>query len=234
MFGSNIGKHGRKGAHGFGHHGFGYHGHRHHGHHGHHGHFAAGFDGGFEGGPFGRGGFGGGGFGGGGFGGGRGGGRGFGGRRGKLYDGDELRLLVLSLLADAPQHGYQIIRAFAEQSGGAYQPSPGVLYPLLVMLSEMELVVEVDTAGGKRRLFAISDLGRAEIEGKGEQIEALFARLKALAAQAERTDGAPVRRAVHNLRAAIMERLGREGAGEDLPFEVARIIDEATQKIERL
>lgn len=228
MFGSNIGKHGRKGAHGFGHHG-----HRQHGHHDHHGRFAAGFDGGFEGGPFGRGGFGGGGFGGGGFGG-RGGGRGFGGRRGKLYDGDELRLLVLALLADAPQHGYQIIRAFAEQSGGAYQPSPGVLYPLLVMLSEMELVVEVDTAGGKRRLFAISDLGRGEIEGKTEQIEALFARLKALAAQAERTDGAPVRRAVHNLRAAIMERLGRDGAGEDLPFEVARIIDEATQKIERL
>lgn len=222
MFGSNIGKHGRSGAHGFGHHGLG--------HNGHHGRFAAGF----EGGPFGRGGFGGGfggGRGGGGFG---GGGRGFGGRRGKLYDGDELRLLVLALLADAPQHGYQIIRAFAERSGGAYQPSPGVLYPLLVMLSEMELVVEVDTAGGKRRLFAISDLGRAEIEGKGEQIEALFARLKALAAQAERTDGAPVRRAVHNLRAAVMERLGREGAGEDLPFEVARIIDEATQKIERL
>lgn len=226
MFGSNIGKHGRRGAHGFGHHGLG--------HNGHHERFAAGFEGGFDGGPFGRGGFGGGfggGRGGGGFG---GGGRGFGGRRGKLYDGDELRLLVLALLADAPQHGYQIIRAFAERSGGAYQPSPGVLYPLLVMLSEMELVVEVDTAGGKRRLFAISDLGRAEIEGKGEQIEALFARLKALAAQAERTDGAPVRRAVHNLRAAVMERLGREGAGEDLPFEVARIIDEATQKIERL
>ncbi|WDF72008.1 PadR family transcriptional regulator [Novosphingobium sp. KACC 22771] len=232
MFGSSIGnhwgKHGRRGAHGFGHHG------HHHGHHGPHGRFAAGFDGGFEGGPFGRGGFGGGGFGGPRGGGGFGGGRGFGGRRGKLYDGDELRLLVLALLADAPQHGYQIIRAFAEKSGGAYQPSPGVLYPLLVMLSEMELVVEVDTAGGKRRLFAISDLGRAEIEGKGEQIEALFARLKALAAQAERTDGAPVRRAVHNLRAAVMERLGRDGAGEDLPFEVARIIDEATQKIERL
>ena len=66
------------------------------------------------------------------------------------------------------------------------------------------------------------------------QIEALFARLAALAAQAERTDGAPVRRAVHNLRAAVMERLGREGAGADLPFEVARIIDEATQRIERL
>jgi DNA-binding PadR family transcriptional regulator len=218
MFGLNIGKHRGRGERGHG-----------CGGRGHHGHFAAGFgggfDGGFEGGPFGRGGRGGG------FGGGRGG---FGGRRGKLYDGDELRLLVLSLLADAPQHGYQLIRAFAEQSGGAYQPSPGVLYPLLVMLSEMELVVEVDTAGGKRRLFAISDLGRAEIAGKEEQIEALFARLKALAAQAERTDGAPVRRAVHNMRAAIMERLGREGASEDLPFDVARIIDEATQKIERL
>ena len=232
MFGMNRnrGRHGMDGRgcgpKGHGEHGFGERGHG--GGRGHYGRWAAGFEGGFEGEPFGKGGFGGG------RGGGFGGGRGFGGRRGKLYDGDELRLLVLSLLRDAPQHGYQLIRAFAEQSGGAYQPSPGVLYPLLVMLSEMELVVEVDTAGGKRRLFAISDLGRAEIEGKDEQIEALFARLKALAAQAERTDGAPVRRAVHNLRAAIMERLGREGAAQDLPFEVARIIDEATQKIERL
>lgn len=230
MFGMNIGKHRGRGGRCFGGRGCGPEGwggeHR--------GRFAAGFDGGFDGGPFGKGGFGSGrgGFGGGGgFDGGRGG---FGGRRGKLYDGDELRLLVLSLLADAPQHGYQLIRAFAEKSGGAYQPSPGVLYPLLVMLSEMELVVEVDTAGSKRRLFAISETGREEIEGKGEQIEALFGRLTALAAQAERTDGAPVRRAVHNLRAAVMERLGREGASSELPFEVARIIDEATQKIERL
>jgi DNA-binding PadR family transcriptional regulator len=201
-----------------------------------HGRFGAGF-GGF--GPDGEG-FGGG-FGGpfgGGFGG-RGGpggpgGFGGGGRRGKRFDGEQLRLLVLGLLAQEPQHGYQLIRAFAEKSGGAYQPSPGVLYPLLTMLDEQELIVKAEGETGARRQFSLTEAGRAEVEANKDAIEAAFARLAALAEVASRTDGAPVRRAVHNLRAAIMERLGRETVDGQLGFEVAKIIDEATQRIERL
>lgn len=197
---------------------------------------AGGFGGGFGpegegfGGPFGGpGGFGGGGRGGpGGFGGPGGG------RRGKRFDGEQLRLLVLGLLAEAPQHGYQLIRAFAEKSGGAYQPSPGVLYPLLTMLDEQELIVKAEGETGARRQFSLTDTGRAEVEANKEAIAATFARLAALAEVASRTDNAPVRRAVHNLRSAIMERLGREGVDDQLGFEVAKIIDEATQRIERL
>jgi len=211
---------------------------------GRHGGFGERFAGGFGGGPFGEGGFGGP-FGGRGFGGpdgdgfGRGGGRGHGGRgpggrRGKRFDGEELRLLVLALLAEEAQHGYQLIRAFAETSGGAYQPSPGVLYPLLVMLDEMDLVAEEAQEGAKRRRYAITEAGRAELAGQAEQVVALRARLAAMAEQAGRSDGVPVRRAVHNLRSAVIERLEREGASPDLAFEVAKIIDEATQKIERL
>ena len=207
---------------------------------GRHGRFA----GGFGGGPFGDSSFGGRGFGGpdggfgpGGFGrgGGRGpDGRGPGGRRGKRFDGEELRLLVLGLLAEEAQHGYQLIRAFAEKSGGAYQPSPGVLYPLLVMLDEMDLVMEEAQEGAKRRRYALTDAGRAELAAHAETLAALLARLAALAEMAGRSDGVPVRRAVHNLRSAVIERLEREGASPDLAFEVAKIIDEATQKIERL
>jgi DNA-binding PadR family transcriptional regulator len=167
--------------------------------------------------------------------GGRGGPGGFGGgRRGKRFDGEQLRLLVLGLLAQEPQHGYQLIRAFAEKSGGAYQPSPGVLYPLLTMLDEQELIVKAEGEAGSRRQFSLTEAGRAEVEGHREAIEAAFARLAALAEMAGRTDHAPVRRAVHNLRAAIMERLGREAVETQLGFEVAKIIDEATQRIERL
>lgn len=169
-----------------------------------------------------------------GFGGGFGGRGGPGGRRGKRFDGEQLRLLVLGLLEQAPQHGYQLIRAFAEKSGGAYQPSPGVLYPLLTMLDEQELIVKAEGDTGARRQFSLTDAGRAEVEAHRPAVEAAFARLAALAEMASRTDGAPVRRAVHNLRAAIVERLGRETVDDTLGFEVAKIIDEATQRIERL
>jgi DNA-binding PadR family transcriptional regulator len=145
-----------------------------------------------------------------------------------------LRLLVLGMLAQAPQHGYQLIRAFAEQSGGAYQPSPGVLYPLLTMLDEQELIVKAEGEAGSRRQFSLTEAGAAEVEANKPAVEAAFARLAQLADMANRTDGAPVRRAVHNLRSAVIERLSRESADSELGFEVARIIDEATQKIERL
>ena len=201
-----------------------------HGGHRHHALFMAGpFGHGRGRDPMGDGAFGGGPMGGGPMGGGRGG------RRGKRFEGEELRLMVLGLLGEAPQHGYQLIRAFAEKSGGAYQPSPGVLYPLLTMLAEMELIAEVDGGeGSTRRKFAITDAGRAEVAPHGPQIEALFARLAALAEMAGRTDAGPVRRAVHNLRSAVVERLGRDGADQDLACDIARLIDEATQRIERL
>lgn len=206
--------------------------------------FASRFGGGFDGpdgegfgrgfgGPFG-GGFGGGGFGGGGpFGGGRG--DGFGrGRRGKMFTGDELRLMLLALLVEKPEHGYQLKRLFAERSNDAYTPSPGVLYPLLSLLEDEEMIEHAEGGTGSKRQWVPTEAGRAEVETNKETIEALFARLAKLGEASSRTDSAPVRRAVHNMKAALMERLGRESAESQLGFEIAKIIDEATQKIERL
>src|SRR5499427_9939410 len=48
-----------------------------------------------------------------------------------------VRYLVLDTLAERPRHGYEIIQAIEERSGGAYRPSPGVVYPTLQMLEEL-------------------------------------------------------------------------------------------------
>jgi DNA-binding PadR family transcriptional regulator len=158
-----------------------------------------------------------------------------GGRRGKRFAGEELRVMVLGLLAETtPQHGYQLIRSFAEKSGDAYSPSPGVLYPLLTLLADMDLVEEAAADGGSRRSYALTEAGKAEVEAKKAEIDAAFARLAAMAEQAGRTDSAPVRRAMMNLRTASIQRLTREGAENETAFAIAAILDEAAQKIERL
>lgn len=162
------------------------------------------------------------------------GGGGGGHRRGKRFAGEELRLIVLALLAEGPQHGYQLIRAIAEKSHEAYSPSPGVLYPLLDLLADMGLAEEAQTDGGKRRSFALTEAGRAEVTAKAEEIEALMARLAAMGEERGRVDPAPVRRAMMNLRAATLQRLARAGDDADLGFEVAALLDEVAQKIERL
>jgi DNA-binding PadR family transcriptional regulator len=56
-----------------------------------------------------------------------------------MFDGGELRLVILSLIAEKPRHGYEVIKALGERAGGDYSPSPGVVYPTLTLLEESGL-----------------------------------------------------------------------------------------------
>ena len=160
-------------------------------------------------------------------------GRGGGHRRGKRFAGEELRLMTLALLEQEPRHGYQLIRAFGERSGEAYMPSPGVLYPLLTMLQDMELIAEAD-GGGRARSFTLTEAGKAELDANRPTADALLQKLASMAEKEGRAGSGPVRRAMINLRTALMQRLSRDGADEDLAFRIAAVIDEAAQKVERL
>ena len=62
-----------------------------------------------------------------------------GGRR-RFFDAGQLRLVLLKLISMQPRHGYDLIRAVEELTGGAYVPSPGVVYPALSMLEDMNQV----------------------------------------------------------------------------------------------
>ncbi len=133
------------------------------------GHHPHGRPGGFEGpseGPFGRIG---GPFGhrGGPFGPGHPGGRGGGhrGRPGRAGRGD-VRTALLLLLAEEPMHGYQLMQAVAERTGGAWKLSPGAVDPTIAQLED-EGLVRV-TAEGGRKLVALTEAGRAHVAGLGE------------------------------------------------------------------
>ena len=76
------------------------------------------------------------------------GGRG-GGRR-RMFESGELRLVLLKLIADEPRHGYDLIRAIEELTGGEYAPSPGVVYPTLTMLQDMGLIEEAAGEGARK------------------------------------------------------------------------------------
>ncbi len=160
-------------------------------------------------------------------------GEGRGPRRRRVFDSNELRLVLLKLIADQPRHGYELIRAIEDLTGGAYVPSAGVIYPTLTLLQDMEQIEEA-AADGPRKPFAATTKGRAELEQKQQEVEVLFARLAELASGRERTDAGPVRRAMVNLRVALVERVRREGVSEETLYAIADILDEAARQIERL
>ncbi|WP_448663776.1 PadR family transcriptional regulator [Sphingomonas sp. CJ20] len=201
---------------------------RFHTHHHHHGHGGCREAAGRHGGGFGRG------FAGFGFGGPRGTPDGRGGGRGRrMFDGSELRLVLLKLIGEQPRHGYDLIREIEARSGGAYAPSPGVVYPTLTLLGDMELIAEASTEGAKKQ-FAITEAGTRHLADNAEEVEALFARLAELGSMQARTSGGPIRRAMGNLRTVLQERLSTDEVDADTLHAVADILDEAARRIERL
>ena len=91
----------------------------------------------------------------------RGGRRGTGrGRRGRRGD---VRAAILTLLAERPMHGYEMIQEIAERSQNLWRPSPGSVYPTLQLLVDEGLIVGTETEGSKK-LFELTDAGRAAAE----------------------------------------------------------------------
>src|SRR3984957_20337339 len=113
-------------------------------------------------GPGGRGGFEGFGFGPGG-----GGGR-FG--RGRKARRGDIRTAALLLLAEEPRNGYQIMQEVEQRSDGVWRPSPGSVYPALAQLEDEGLIRSTDSDG--RKLFAITDDGRAVVEARPDDATA--------------------------------------------------------------
>lgn len=158
-----------------------------------------------------------------------GGGRGF----GRFFAHGDLRVVILHLISQEPRHGYDLIKSIEELTGGAYSPSPGVVYPTLTLLDDMGLIDEEKTEGARKR-FAITEAGKVHLTEKTEEVEAAFAKLTAMGEHRERTEGGSVRRAMGNLRQVLVNRLGEREFDEATLHEIVSIIDEAAQKIERL
>ncbi len=160
-----------------------------------------------------------------------GGGRGPRGRR-RMFGSGELKLVLLKLIADEPRHGYELIRAVEELTGGEYAPSPGVIYPTLTMLQDMGLIAEAP-GDSQKKVFEATDEGRTHLAESEAEVEALFERLEE--AFPKREDGhPPIGRAIGNLMTALRHRVAHDGFDDALVHEITEILDDAAQRIERL
>lgn len=162
------------------------------------------------------------------------GGRGFGrhrhgrGGRGRPFEHGELRFVLLKLLADRPRHGYELIKAIEEGMGGAYSPSPGVIYPTLTMLEELGFATVAESEG--KKLYAVTAEGQTFLEANKATVDAIFERMQ----DARGSFAAPpILRAVENLKMALSLKLAEPNLDEDRIRKIAAIIDAGAIEIER-
>jgi DNA-binding PadR family transcriptional regulator len=112
---------------------------------------------------------------------GRGGRHGFGGDgegipRGRMVSSDDLQLLLLALLEAEARHGYELIKALQTHSNGFYSPSPGMVYPALTYLEELEYInAEQD---GNRKRYAVTATGREFLTERRGHVDQILEKLK--------------------------------------------------------
>jgi DNA-binding PadR family transcriptional regulator len=162
------------------------------------------------------------------------GGRGRGGPRGRrrMFEGGELRLVLLKLIADEPRHGYELIKAVEDMTGGDYAPSPGIVYPTLTMLEDMGLIAEKKSKDSKK-IFEATSEGHTHLEENSDEVDELIERLEEAGSHRRKSHRPEMGRAVGNLMTALKNRVAHEGWNEALLHEVIDILDEAAQRIER-
>ncbi len=150
---------------------------------------------------------------------------------GRPFDHGELRYILLKLIAEKPRHGYELIKAIEERSGGIYTPSPGVVYPTLTLLEEMNYVALAEI--GNKKQYSITAEGAKFLDDNREFVDEVMGRM----AETNRTwSGGPapqILRAFLNLKAALLLRLGKGRLSEEQVRSIAAVLDRAATEIER-
>jgi DNA-binding PadR family transcriptional regulator len=90
----------------------------------------------------------------------------------------DLRLIALSFIAEAPRHGYGIMKLVEEKTANWYSPSPGMIYPMLTYMEEAGYITA--SAEGSKKLYDITSEGRDYLKANRELVEAVLDRLTAL------------------------------------------------------
>ena len=143
-----------------------------------------------------------------------------GGRRGGRVPRGDVRQAVLRLLGEEPMHGYQLMQAISDRSGGRWSPSPGAIYPTLNQLEDEGLVTI--TADSGRKLVTLTEAGRQLVAEDQENRPDPFAGYTGAA-------GTDLRRILHQLHAAA--RSVAMGGSEDQLVAAAAVLKEARRSL---
>lgn len=144
-----------------------------------------------------------------------------------VFSHGDLRLYLLNLLDEGPRHGYDIMQALSDRTGGTYTPSAGTIYPRLAKLEEEGLVTK--TVDGRKTVYAITEAGHAEVQARAGELEGIEAGLAdSVRLIADEVRGS-VREAMRSLRADLAaartqerETATAEPSGSDDPRVLSR------------
>ncbi|MCX6004909.1 MAG: PadR family transcriptional regulator [Chloroflexi bacterium] len=116
-------------------------------------------------------------------------------RHSRLFEKGDLKYVILDLLKDKPNHGYEIMRALEERFHGFYTPSAGSVYPTLQMLEDMGYIAAEESDG--KKVYAVTDEGKQFLKEQGEVVNRIKGHMKSWLNPRDRDE---FRETMHELR----------------------------------
>ncbi len=144
----------------------------------------------------------------------------------------EVRYLVLDALASSPRHGYEIMQYIEKRSGGGYRPSPGVIYPTLQLLEELEHARSVERDG--RKVYEITDAGQKDLAAHRDSVEEFYDRFGEQPWEAHAEEIAEFSKRIARLVRALRRAARRGRVRPTTMRAVQQVFDEALEKIEQI
>jgi len=136
------------------------------------------------------------------------------------------KLLILKTLSSRPMHGYEIAKEIAATFKGDYEPSPGVVYPTLQWLEDQDYVAGSHENG--KTVYTITATGKDFLHRNKGNLDAVMKYIEGYS----RDDEFPLRRSAARLERTILISL--PDMSEERRVEVAKVLDDASEKIARL
>jgi DNA-binding PadR family transcriptional regulator len=96
-----------------------------------------------------------------------------------MFEQGDLKYVILQLLDEKPRHGYEIIKALEDRFGGIYSPSAGTVYPTLTLLEDLGYA-RVTVEDGGKKVYSITDEGRAYLAQNRSAVDDIFERIAEL------------------------------------------------------
>jgi len=149
---------------------------------------------------------------------------------GRMFDQGDLKFVILRLLEEKPRHGYEIIKEVGERFGGTYSPSPGTVYPTLTMLEDLGYARARPEENGKK-IYEITDEGRAHLAENQPQIDDIFGRIAEFANNIFGEPMMEVHRGFKDVGRAISASKNSSRTAEQIK-KIKEILDRAASEID--
>jgi len=155
------------------------------------------------------------------------------GRAARLFEQGDLKYVILRLLEEKPRHGYEIIKALEDRFGGMYSPSAGTVYPTLTLLEDLGYA-RVNVEEGGKKVYAITDEGKAYLAQNKSAVDDIFERVSEIGATFLSDGMMEINRAIKDVAQATYRGAPRIFRDKEAVAAIRESLQRAAREIEEI